>query len=219
MGIAIPKGFPVEWHPLFFHFKIMASSLIFHFNLSNRMDPKTLLMTNLEFVKTVLADAHNPFSSFFERVLDFSLSHTVVQVVLPSVGKKPPSYVVKTVLPAITWGVTMHSPCYGMTYIKDGSVCVDIDAMLLMLPAALPCLRATILHELAHAVRILEILAGNVKSKTPPVYAPSQVFHDKYGADADCGEMGLMMQEQCLGGISEVDGVRVVDAEGAMKIV
>lgn len=163
---------------------------------------KKLKAVLLGFVKKVLSDDLNPFSIFFKRI------------VLPSVGEKALKYVF-TVFHATQWSFAPIED-YGETSFKGNKLCVELSEDLGKSAASVPCLRATILHELAHAVRLYAARHKQLNPSTPPRYSPSAAFLDHYGCAA--GEMGLFMQEICLGGITEQAGVRVL-AHGETKLV
>lgn len=132
-------------------------------------------------------DSYSPLNMLSDAQNPFSVFFR--QHVLPSVGKRNLDYVLKTVYPAIHWNDGATADGYGQTYIDDQKrLCVDLDWNLF---GSLPCLHATFFRELVHAVRL---------------YAST---HGKTPEPTSSDDMGVAMQEACLGGVAELAGVRV----------
>lgn len=82
---------------------------------------------------------------------------------------------------------------------------VKINVMLLEKPAE-PALRATIAHEFAHAMRLLQkIESPRLGDMTPKKFKPSKEVMQYFGYNEDYGEMGMLMQETVFGGIFGYD--------------
>jgi hypothetical protein len=95
------------------------------------------------------------------------------------------------------YGVAVSSPSHA-----ENSITIKIVNQLID-PAALPCFRATILHELCHGLRFFVYERDFATPQPPPSpekYRPAAKICEAYSVPDGEGELGLLFQQEMFGG-------------------